>query len=150
MDDNIVQSIKQELNLIQYSLQRVNDLLASWQEQKGEPNNCGNFLPPVESDQPDSADTFDNDMIMLRRVAHHKTVDQSLETAPLLTPLNNLHSTKRNELIERIFRQATFNVKNLIMLKEDDPEFDSKVEEEADRLLNVWLTMNATTTHSCR
>jgi hypothetical protein len=61
---------------------------------------------------------------------------------PMATPLSKLTKREMDNLLKRIFDKATFNIKTLESLNETDPTFDSRVNQEADRLLALWNEKN--------
>lgn len=73
------------------------------------------------------------DMLIKRRIELHK------ERPPVINPLSRLSIDEKNRTLKKIFNDAVFNVETIMNIAKTDNRYDEKVNEEADRLLNVWL-----------
>jgi len=95
------------------------------------------------------------DEIMQRRIELHKkqgtyiypTEEKKIhkphyDNAPKITPFSMLNLDEQNEVAYKIFKDAQFNVKNLMDIDEKSDQFLTAVEKEADRLLEVWMLAN--------
>lgn len=61
---------------------------------------------------------------------------------PIITPLHKLNLREQDELFVQIFKEACFNVEKILQIDKEDEQYSSKVKEEADRLLQVWIDIN--------
>lgn len=115
-----------------------------------------------ESDEPsvkkilDDKFNMDDDAVLLNRrkelhknlgsFQEHLTDDTTkVETVeepprpPLITPLSKLSISDRENLMKTIYKDALYTTEKILNVGRSDPLFRSKVNEEADRLLAVWM-----------
>ena len=70
---------------------------------------------------------------------NHENHENHKEKPSLITPLSKLSIDTRDTLLRQLFKDAIFNVEKLMNIDKSDSSFKSKVNTEADRLLNVWI-----------
>jgi hypothetical protein len=76
---------------------------------------------------------IESDMLIKRRIELHK------ERPPVINPLSRLSIDEKDRILKKIFNDAVFNVETIMNIAKTDNRYDEKINEEADRLLNVWL-----------
>jgi hypothetical protein len=96
---------------------------------------------------PEVNEESENDLLMVRRAAYHKsqgtfqpTEDSKKRT--LKAKLELLGSDEAGKLAFGILKEAKHNVQHLLSVDPLSPDFEERVEAEADRLLEVWSDMN--------
>lgn len=63
---------------------------------------------------------------------------------PKISPLMKLSPKERDILYKQIFNEAKYNVEILLNTKEGNSDYEEKLFEESNRLLNNWIEINKT------
>jgi hypothetical protein len=94
----------------------------------------------------DFYDLEDNtDFILKKRIHYHKEQGTYEEPKiaiekkiPTIDPLLTISPEDRDVITKSIFKEAIYNVETLMNISRNDSSFETSLNKEADRLLDVW------------